>query len=400
MLFESIASRFSSKLLTLIFLLFIGVLNSQPTRAHLLNMTEARISIDKYNALKFSMDIDIARAFDNRLDYFAASQFEQPLNQALIQNLLQDIFLSIEITIVNSWGDEIISSLDAWQVTDFIFLEQSKRAYIDPLSWPKVRIVAESKTALNHRPRTMFARFKSDFVFEEPIALTLEDLSASKTKTRWLMAYQRSPSLLLTSEESGEGLAAIEPRDVFREARVWFYFSQGVKHVVPVGLDHMLFVLALALTYFGFRSLLLMVSTFTLAHGITLLISAYGIVRIPAVVVEPVIAFSIAWAGWRLARFREVGKPNYLLIFLFGLFHGLGFAGVFSKLGLPGSGALWALLGFNLGIECAQVFIMVSGVCMMWMVMRLRFKIAVVRLVTGSLLAAGGMVWCVLRVSL
>ncbi len=133
------------------------------------------------------------------------------------------------------------------------------------------------------------------------------------------------------------------------------YLSLGFTHILPKGLDHILFVAGLFLLSTKWRSVLLQVSTFTLAHSITLGLTIYGIVSLPARVVEPMIALSIAYVAIENLMTTELKTWRVALVFSFGLLHGMGFAGVLRDLGLPRSDFLAALVTFNLGVEAGQL---------------------------------------------
>lgn len=135
-------------------------------------------------------------------------------------------------------------------------------------------------------------------------------------------------------------------------------FQQGVLHVVPQGLDHILFVLGIFLLQRRWQPLLKQSLAFTAAHTITLGLASAGWVKVPGSIVEPVIALSItALAVENL--FTSEAKPWRLwLVFAFGLIHGLGFAGVLSTWIRPGEGFLPTLLSANLGVEAGQVIVL------------------------------------------
>lgn len=133
------------------------------------------------------------------------------------------------------------------------------------------------------------------------------------------------------------------------------YFSLGFTHILPKGLDHILFVVGLFLLSTRWRSVLVQVSAFTLAHSITLGLTIYGVVSLPARVVEPMIALSIAYVAVENLVTTELKSWRVALVFAFGLLHGMGFAGVLRDLGLPRADFLTALLTFNLGVEAGQL---------------------------------------------
>ena len=139
------------------------------------------------------------------------------------------------------------------------------------------------------------------------------------------------------------------------------YVWLGITHIVPKGLDHVLFVLGLFLLSRRWRPLLWQVSAFTVAHSITLGLGMYGLVTAPSSVVEPLIALSIAYVAVENLVVSELKAWRVALVFTFGLLHGLGFAGVLSDLGLPRDAFAAALVGFNVGVEAGQLLVIAAA---------------------------------------
>lgn len=133
------------------------------------------------------------------------------------------------------------------------------------------------------------------------------------------------------------------------------YLRLGFTHIVPKGLDHILFVLGLFFLSAGWRPLLLQVTTFTVAHTTTLGLSMLGVVSLSPSIVEPLIALSIAYVAIENLTTSRLKASRLVLIFGFGLLHGLGFAGVLAELGVPASQFPAALLAFNVGVEGGQL---------------------------------------------
>jgi len=136
---------------------------------------------------------------------------------------------------------------------------------------------------------------------------------------------------------------------------LWRYLVLGVTHILPFGLDHVLFVLGLALLSPRPGPLLAQVTAFTVAHTLTLALSSYGVVRLSPRVVEPLIALSIVYVAVENVVSPRLRPSRLVLVFAFGLLHGLGFAGVLGELGLPEGQRLTALLAFNVGVEVGQL---------------------------------------------
>jgi hydrogenase/urease accessory protein HupE len=135
----------------------------------------------------------------------------------------------------------------------------------------------------------------------------------------------------------------------------WRYLKLGYTHILPNGLDHMLFVLGIFLLSGRVRTILMQVSAFTVAHSITLGLSMYGLVSVSPKIVEPMIAVSIAYVAIENIFLKELKSWRVALVFGFGLLHGMGFAGALQDLGLPRSEFLTALLTFNIGVEAGQL---------------------------------------------
>lgn len=142
-------------------------------------------------------------------------------------------------------------------------------------------------------------------------------------------------------------------------ASTWSTLATGIglgfTHIVPHGIDHVLFVLGVFLLAARLRPVLIQVSLFTLAHSITLALAMFGLVALPARVVEPLIALSIVYVAIENLRTTELTRGRLALVFAFGLLHGLGFAGALAALGLPTSSLLTTLVAFNIGVEAGQL---------------------------------------------
>lgn len=136
------------------------------------------------------------------------------------------------------------------------------------------------------------------------------------------------------------------------------YGWHGFVHIVPYGLDHVLFVLGLFLLADRVRPLLLQVSAFTVAHTLTLGAALLGWVAVPASVVEPLIALSIAAIGVENVWVGRMTTWRPAVVFGFGLLHGLGFAGLLADRGLPPGQELAALFAFDLGVELGQIAVL------------------------------------------
>lgn len=175
------------------------------------------------------------------------------------------------------------------------------------------------------------------------------------------------------------------------------YVALGFAHIIPRGVDHILFVIGLFLLRARLRPVLAQVTTFTLAHSLTLALSLYGVVALPSRIVEPLIALSIVYVAAENLRTRSLTPWRIALVFLFGLLHGLGFAGVLTDLALPRGDFVVALAGFNLGVEGGQLSVILAAALLVgWWRNRTWFHARVV--VPASIgIALVGAYWTVTR---
>ena len=176
------------------------------------------------------------------------------------------------------------------------------------------------------------------------------------------------------------------------------FVPQGVYHIL-IGPDHLLFLVGLLLLGGPIRRLLLVITGFTVAHSVTLVLAVLGLVSPPGGVVEPIIALSIVYVGADNLLVREGRDMRVWIALVFGLIHGFGFASVLREMGLP-SGALgWSLFSFNIGVEIGQVAVAVV-VASALMALRRRSDLVGRRVaVIGSIaVMAAGAFWFIQRV--
>ena len=150
------------------------------------------------------------------------------------------------------------------------------------------------------------------------------------------------------------------------------YIILGMEHIVPKGLDHILFIFGVFFFAVKLKPLLWQVTMFTLAHSLTLILASLKLVFIPASIIEPMIALSIGYVAFenifqRQSKFHSRSNTiRYAVIFFFGLIHGLGFAFVLEDIGLPTGQLILSLLSFNIGVEIAQIGLVVLAYLLMF----------------------------------
>lgn len=138
------------------------------------------------------------------------------------------------------------------------------------------------------------------------------------------------------------------------------YLSEGFLHIIPLGLDHILFILCVFFLNTNLKQIILQASMFTLAHTITLGLSMYGIINAPAQIIEPIIALSIVFLAIENMYSDKVKPWRLIVVFIFGLVHGMGFAGALNDLGMPEYAFATALISFNIGVEIGQLAIILT----------------------------------------
>lgn len=179
-----------------------------------------------------------------------------------------------------------------------------------------------------------------------------EKLIGSKMLTAGSISYQPTADALAEAAKAGESF--------------WAFFVLGLEHIA-FGFDHLAFLFALLLAGSKLREAAKIITSFTLAHSITLALATFDVVNLPSWIVEPMIAVSIVYVGLENLFRRDRGK-RWLLTFAFGLIHGFGFASVLRELGIAeqGTSAIIPLFSFNFGVELGQITIAALILPMIW----------------------------------
>ena len=209
---------------------------------------------------------------------------------------------------------------------------------------------------------------------------------APAVSVQWTYAAERTAAMSLDGLRQSSASTA------------WKFVREGFRHILPLGLDHVLFVLGVFLLSTRLRTVLVQLSAFTVAHSITFGLSMYGIVSLPPAIVEPAIALSIAYVAVENLTTTGLKRHRVALVFAFGLLHGLGFAGALSELALPRSQFLLALVGFNIGVEAGQIAVVALALAVSapWHRSPVQYRRFV--LVPCSLaIAAAGLFWTIER---
>ncbi len=244
-----------------------------------------------------------------------------------------------------------------WTLNIPAFDEASPRFLTEgePEELPMIDVVLEAALPASAR--------KLDVVWDEPfdVVLIATTGSGGSAETTPLVSGERA-----TLAEREPAAPAMQPS----APSPGRWVGLGFEHILPKGVDHILFVLGLFLLVPKWKPLLQQTIVFTLAHSLSLAAASLGWVSFPPTPVEVMIAASIAWVGLENLWQKEVGKWRLALVGAFGLIHGLGFAGVLAEL-LPADQPEKlpaALLGFNVGVELGQIAVLaIAFACCGWL---------------------------------
>jgi hypothetical protein len=136
------------------------------------------------------------------------------------------------------------------------------------------------------------------------------------------------------------------------------FIELGFKHIVPLGLDHILFVLGLFLASPNIKPLLIQATFFTIAHTISLVMVANKLMLPNPNIIEPLISISIVFIAIENIFITQINSRRYWVIFLFGLIHGMGFASAFIETSINNTYFYTSLFSFNVGVEIGQILIL------------------------------------------
>ena len=217
-------------------------------------------------------------------------------------------------------------------------------------------------------------------IIEEGENLGLLSVSSGMSKT------------VLTLEAPIAGEAAPVSTTPTKAAQSESWIISGYKHVIPWGLDHLLFIFGLFLLAPRWKPLMGQSLLFTVAHSLTLALAVFGFVTLPPILIEILIAASIAWIGIENLFLKKLKPSRLYLVFGFGLLHGLGFASVLrEKLGdLSGKQIALPLVSFNVGVELAQITVLACAFLLLFPVRRWTKQFQII----GSIFVAlAGLFW-------
>ena len=278
--------------------------------------------------------IQIKQKYANENELFFSENYENL--RKLDPNKLKSIFFSVSKKFLNSTdlffdGKSADLTLRTVNVISNINLKEPRRSIL----------ILEAKYPFN----AMNVEWSWYEKFGLNVVRTM-DIDGKAFKSVWYRKSPKSPPL---------NLDGMPGKNFFN--RFFNYLEIGFSHIIPKGFDHIIFVLGIFLLSTNWKTMFLQVTCFTIAHTITLALSLFEMFNIPGRIVEPLIALSIVYVGIENIFTERLRMWRPILVFLFGLLHGLGFAGALIEHGIPMGYYLESLLAFNLGIEAGQILV-------------------------------------------
>ncbi|XQW84145.1 HupE/UreJ family protein [Thalassotalea piscium] len=350
------------------------------THAHTVESLTAELNVFPDNHYELTINVDVLHLAKNKLDF----QGEDP----------ELIYTLSSLSLIESKRllDSIRQSI---QQNSFVYFDDKKNS-LPVLSGLTVAEFKRMLTDFNAYilPVTLDGSIPNDV---ENIAVSFAPelgnviLTLAKPSKFIVSAGQLSQSINLSP--NNETSVEVNIFNTFID-----YLYQGYLHIVPKGLDHILFVLALFLLARKTSTLLWQISAFTLAHTITLALGIYNVVSLPSEIVEPLIALSIAYVAIENIYQQKLTRWRLPLIFAFGLLHGLGFASVLLELGLQQEQFITSLVAFNIGVELGQLsVVLVAFSLLCWFYKKDWYQTRIVKPLS-LLIALIGLYWFIERI--
>lgn len=296
-----------------------------PAFAHPLDVIYAEISVDK-NILDYNIRIP----FFYLADISGLKEYETLNKEQIDINLIQDYFNN-KLVIKNE-NKKCISELTKISLKDDY--------NTNPVSQATLNFHSECKKNISslHIESSLLAEYEYPKTF-------ITDITYENKTQNWIFSYVDSATLPIILKENSNSYIN----------RASNFIKLGIKHIF-IGYDHIAFILGVIIILLSFKQAIKVITAFTIAHSITLILSTLNIITIPQSYAEVIIALSIAYIGFENLYFKRI-KMRWLVAFVFGLFHGFGFSSVLKEIGIQKGFAFISLLSFNVGIEIGQIAI-------------------------------------------
>lgn len=328
-------------------------------QAHLLNMTDLHLDATNPDAVTLRVKIDLGQSLLSPQEYWRMVNMdagEQRVNlEPAVKQLLDGLGIFVN-------GVPAGANLENWSLT-----AASLEAVENPLS-PQMAELTFNFGNLGLASSTALANASIELRIAEwlevpwPALLRIDSASRQLPVSRLLTSNDRSSRSVPLSADSADAGSSFAAK-LATAFQAWIpglsWLAIGFQHIIPWGLDHIVFVLGLFFLSTRLSTLFYQVSCFTVAHSLSLALATLGMVSVPASIVEPLIAASIIYIAVDNLYSKFLARWRLVVVTLFGLLHGLGFASALSELMLPAENFFTALLMFNLGVEAGQIAVLV-----------------------------------------
>ncbi|PSL21375.1 HupE/UreJ family protein [Shimia abyssi] len=330
--------------ITRLALALLLVLFAQSAIAHKFELGDAQLSVEG-DSYRIAISADLIEAFERLLGLNGSDRFlvEQVrgLDFGVIESALSEIRAEIsEQTLIRFDGDP---------------------ADLQALSFPSPRDI---RAVLDRPPENTEYRLVFVGYGDVPLGASAVSVQLSPLLGDMRLEVTVPSTTLLQAGRTSQTLSLQGTQETTLSTAVaeFLYFTwQGIIHIVPYGLDHILFVLCLFLFAQTIRDLIWQITAFTVAHSVTLTLGWLGWVDLPTVFFEPLIALSIVYAAVENILRNKPAGARFTLIFFFGLLHGFGFASVLGEISSSEGQWLTRLIGFNVGVEIGQLVVIAAA---------------------------------------
>ncbi len=323
-------------------LLFLLLWCASAADAHILNMTRVTLALDAEREGTLEVRIDLGQSLLTPEDYLALARAPEAQQRARLEPILERLTAELGIEADGIALPRTFTSAE--------FVADSIEAIRNPLT-PQMATLRWTLPATSAEVVDVHLAESLDVPW--PCLVRVDSSRRDLPVSRLLTEDRRASGAVDLRDGGARDAAAGGLLDI-----AVVYGWVGIEHIVPKGMDHVLFILGLFLVGGTFRELLILVSCFTVAHTVTLAASTLGVIALPASIVEPLVAASIVYVGVEALFGGHHTRLRYAIVFAFGLLHGLGFASVLREIGLPDGRFLFSLLSFNVGVEIGQLVVL------------------------------------------
>lgn len=366
--------------------------------AHTMTLTEVTVSFTKPGTLDVDLGVDLTQILGSPDRYYAFVTETPRAQQSDVDKLLPTLLAGLQLVV----GATPLK-LD---LQEFSTAGANKTLILDSQMSTLTRFHLIARLPDSREALRLLVPI--GVPIDYPVVYTILIPSAQVSMTRWLEDgahesepydwYAKTPHADSSRMPVASNTTVAGPTSLPWYRQAVLYLRLGFKHIVPEGADHILFVLGLFFLGITWRKLLSQTTVFTVAHATTLFLSTYGIVSLPSRYIEPAIALSIVWIAIENVFKPRLGPGRLAVVFAFGLVHGLGFASSLSDIPFPHHDFVWALLGFNIGVDVGQLFVIATAFLIVGWFRRASWFRSRIAVPASLVIAAIGLVWAVQRV--